>query len=98
VLVLLLQHLRGDVNLAWPTAEVAVMGSKGAVEVIFKGHSKESMQQVEWVHAVTVMNCKCSTVNGSALPIYAGANIWAFNYVKISRVAVFVGLSASRGS
>jgi propionyl-CoA carboxylase beta chain len=45
-LVLLLQHLRGDVNLAWPTAEVAVMGSKGAVEVIFKGHSKESMQQV----------------------------------------------------
>lgn len=43
---LLLQHLRGDVNLAWPTAEVAVMGSKGAVEVIFKGHSKESMQQV----------------------------------------------------
>lgn len=39
------QHLRGDVNLAWPSAEVAVMGSKGAVEVIFKGHSKESMQQ-----------------------------------------------------
>lgn len=43
---LCLQHLRGDVNLAWPSAEVAVMGSKGAVEVIFKGHSKESMQQV----------------------------------------------------
>src|SRR5512147_170410 len=31
-----LQHIRGDVNLAWPTAEVAVMGSKGAVEIIFK--------------------------------------------------------------
>lgn len=43
---IVLQHLRGDVNLAWPSAEVAVMGSKGAVEVIFKGHSKESMQQV----------------------------------------------------
>jgi propionyl-CoA carboxylase beta chain len=30
------KHIRGDLNLAWPTAEVAVMGSKGAVEVIFK--------------------------------------------------------------
>ncbi|WIA28133.1 hypothetical protein OEZ86_010705 [Tetradesmus obliquus] len=39
------QHLRGDVNLAWPSAEVAVMGSKGAIEVIFKGHSKESMDK-----------------------------------------------------
>jgi propionyl-CoA carboxylase beta chain len=34
------------VNLAWPSAEVAVMGSKGAIEVIFKGHSKESMAKV----------------------------------------------------
>lgn len=42
----LLQHLCGDVNLAWPSAEVAVMGSKGAIEVIFKGHSKESMARV----------------------------------------------------
>jgi propionyl-CoA carboxylase beta chain len=30
------KHVRGDVNLGWPSAEVAVMGSKGAVEVIFK--------------------------------------------------------------
>ncbi len=35
------QHLRGDVNLAWPTAEVAVMGSKGAVEVLYRGKSAE---------------------------------------------------------
>jgi propionyl-CoA carboxylase beta chain len=28
--------LRGDVNLAWPTAEIAVMGPKGAVEIIFR--------------------------------------------------------------
>lgn len=38
------QHLRGDVNLAWPSAEVAVMGSKGAVEIIFKGKSAETRQ------------------------------------------------------
>jgi hypothetical protein len=51
----LLQHLRGDVNLAWPSAEVAVMGSKGAIEVIFKGHSKESMDKVS-----THKACVCS--------------------------------------
>jgi propionyl-CoA carboxylase beta chain len=30
------KHVRGDVNYAWPTAEIAVMGPKGAVEIIFK--------------------------------------------------------------
>jgi propionyl-CoA carboxylase beta chain len=30
------KHLRGDVNLAWPTAQIAVMGAKGAVEIIFR--------------------------------------------------------------
>jgi propionyl-CoA carboxylase beta chain len=30
------KHLRGDVNYAWPSAEIAVMGSKGAVEIIFR--------------------------------------------------------------
>jgi propionyl-CoA carboxylase beta chain len=30
------KHIRGDVNLAWPTAEIAVMGPKGAVEILFK--------------------------------------------------------------
>ncbi len=31
------KHLRGDVSYAWPTAEIAVMGPKGAVEIIFRG-------------------------------------------------------------
>ncbi len=30
------KHIRGDFNYAWPTAEIAVMGPKGAVEIIFK--------------------------------------------------------------
>ncbi|PTD16744.1 acyl-CoA carboxylase subunit beta [Sphingomonas fennica] len=30
------KHLRGDYNYAWPTAEIAVMGAKGAVEIIFR--------------------------------------------------------------
>ena len=30
------KHLRGDVNYAWPTAQIAVMGAKGAAEIIFR--------------------------------------------------------------
>jgi len=35
------KHLRGDVNVAWPSSEIAVMGAKGAVEIIFRGQSAE---------------------------------------------------------
>ena len=35
------KHLRGDYNYAWPSAEIAVMGAKGAVEIIFKGKDVE---------------------------------------------------------
>src|SRR5437762_2132336 len=35
------KHLRGDLNYAWPTAEIAVMGAKGAVEIIFRGKPEE---------------------------------------------------------
>lgn len=31
------KHLRGDVNYAWPGAEIAVMGAKGAVEILYSG-------------------------------------------------------------
>ena len=30
------KHIRGDVNYAWPSAEIAVMGSKGAVEILYR--------------------------------------------------------------
>lgn len=36
------KHLRGDVNLAWPTAEIAVMGPDGAVEIIYSKEIKEA--------------------------------------------------------
>jgi propionyl-CoA carboxylase beta chain len=35
------KHLKGDYNYAWPSAEVAVMGAKGAVEIIFRGKDVE---------------------------------------------------------
>ncbi|KAL3685800.1 hypothetical protein R1sor_003822 [Riccia sorocarpa] len=31
------KHLRGDCNLAWPSAEIAVMGAKGAAEILYRG-------------------------------------------------------------
>jgi len=39
------KHLKGDVNLCWPTAEVAVMGAKGAVEIIFRGSKDQDEQE-----------------------------------------------------
>jgi propionyl-CoA carboxylase beta chain len=36
------KHIRGDFNVAWPTAEIAVMGPKGAVEILFKKEIAES--------------------------------------------------------
>ena len=36
------KHIRGDINLAWPTAEIAVMGPDGAVEIIYRGELDEA--------------------------------------------------------
>ena len=44
------KHLRGDVNFAWPSAEIAVMGPKGAVEIIFRsdiGDTEKIEQRTE---------------------------------------------------
>ncbi|PVU86472.1 hypothetical protein BB560_006700 [Smittium megazygosporum] len=43
------KHLRGDINYAWPTAEIAVMGAKGAVEIIFRNSSDRSQAEAEYV-------------------------------------------------
>ena len=41
------KHLRGDFNYAWPTAEIAVMGAKGAVEILYRSElgDKEKIAQ-----------------------------------------------------
>ncbi len=40
------KHLRGDVNYAWPQAEIAVMGPKGAVEIIFR-EDRDDEEKIE---------------------------------------------------
>ncbi len=37
------KHIGADVNYAWPTAQIAVMGAKGAVEIIFRGGEPETI-------------------------------------------------------
>jgi propionyl-CoA carboxylase beta chain len=44
------KHLNGDYNYAWPTAEIAVMGAKGAVEIIFRGKNVEQ-ETAKYEHA-----------------------------------------------
>src|SRR5690606_36622291 len=41
------KHLRGDLNYAWPTAEIAVMGAKGAVEIIFRKDAGDPVKIAE---------------------------------------------------
>jgi propionyl-CoA carboxylase beta chain len=44
------KHIRGDLNFAWPGAEIAVMGPKGAVEIIFKNQiakAKDPQKETE---------------------------------------------------
>jgi propionyl-CoA carboxylase beta subunit len=44
------KHLRGDLNYAWPTAEIAVMGAKGAVEIIFRKDIGDPKKIAERTH------------------------------------------------
>ncbi|KAH9508758.1 hypothetical protein Btru_049828 [Bulinus truncatus] len=43
------KHLKGDINYAWPTAEVAVMGAKGAVSIIFRGSQNQQQNEAEYI-------------------------------------------------
>ena len=52
------KHLRGDVNFAWPGAEIAVMGAKGAVEIIFRSEldNPERIEQLTQEYSDTFAN------------------------------------------
>jgi propionyl-CoA carboxylase beta chain len=41
------KHIGADMNYAWPTAEIAVMGAKGAAEIIFKKEIQEAKDPIE---------------------------------------------------
>jgi propionyl-CoA carboxylase beta chain len=41
------KHLGGDINLAWPTAQIAVMGAQGAVNILYRRELAEASDQNE---------------------------------------------------
>jgi propionyl-CoA carboxylase beta chain len=41
------KHIRGDINYCYPTAEIAVMGAEGAVNIIFRNEIKEAKDPKE---------------------------------------------------
>jgi propionyl-CoA carboxylase beta chain len=43
------KHLRGDINYAWPSAEIAVMGARGAVEVLYGRQARKAENAVEFL-------------------------------------------------
>jgi propionyl-CoA carboxylase beta chain len=43
------KHFRSDINYAWPTAEVAVMGAKGAVAIVCRGDPDLETREMEYV-------------------------------------------------
>ncbi|KAG5900151.1 hypothetical protein JTB14_012823 [Gonioctena quinquepunctata] len=43
------KHLRGDINYCWPSAEVAVMGAKGAVTILYKGKPDIQEKEAEYI-------------------------------------------------
>jgi propionyl-CoA carboxylase beta chain len=47
-LVMSSKHLRGDLNYSWPSGELAVMGAKGAVEIIFKDSSDKAAEEAAY--------------------------------------------------
>jgi len=38
------KHIRADVNYAWPTAEIAVMGAKGATEILYRSERDDEQK------------------------------------------------------
>ena len=52
------KHIGGDVNYAWPTAQIAVMGAKGAVEIIFRADIGDA-EQDRRAHQANTRSASC---------------------------------------
>ena len=58
------KHLGGDLNLAWPTAEIAVMGAEGAVNILFRRElEKASPDERDRVRAQLTQECRTEFLN-----------------------------------
>lgn len=70
------KHLKGDFNYAWPSAEVAVMGAKGAVEIIFRGKNvEEETKKYEMAFANPLKAAERGYVDAIVMPSETRARI-----------------------
>ena len=77
------KHIRGDFNVAWPTAEIAVMGPKGAVEILFR---KEIAEATDPAAALTQQRSP-STREKFANPYMAAARGYVDDVIDPARHA-----------
>jgi len=50
-LVMASKHVRADINYAWPSAQIAVMGAKGAVEILYREQAHEEAKVASYTQA-----------------------------------------------
>lgn len=62
------KHLKGDVNYAWPTAEIAVMGAKAAVEIIFRGQGQDKDKDKDGISKVSSLTDQYQSKFANPLP------------------------------
>lgn len=63
------KHLRGDKNYAWPTAEIAVMGAKGAVSILYRGDPNVEQIEKEYMRKF-----------GNPFPAAVRGNLYVFRH------------------
>ena len=61
------KHIGGDVNYAWPTAQIAVMGAKGAVEIIFRRTSAMRTRSQRARRNTKTVSCRPSSPPSAAM-------------------------------
>ena len=60
------KHIGGDVNYAWPTAQIAVMGAKGAVEIIFRADIGDAERSRRARRNTRTASCRRSSLPSAA--------------------------------
>ena len=92
------KHIRGDLNLAWPTAEIAVMGGQGAVNILYRTELKQAEAAGEDIAAVRTRLANEYTYN-VASPFLAAERGELDGVIEpaATRVQVIKGLRALRG-
>ena len=64
------KHLGGDINLAWPTASIAVMGAQGAVNILYRRELTRAASEEE---QAAIRNCRATEYEDTLANPYVAA-------------------------